>query len=108
MATRRPPRRTRLGTLREAEPFTVPPAERGYGGEALHLPGKTRLRPDRRTERRGWRGGVGSTALRDPEARRDPLALRLPAGVEGRLPVLGGDAGPLARPARAAAGGSGG
>ena len=59
-----------------------------------------------RTERaaRGGRGAaVQAPALRHPEARRDPAALRSAPRARRRVQVLGGDPGPVARPARQAA-----
>ncbi len=75
--------------------------------KSVHLPEEARFRKDRGALRRRQGRAVEAAAVRDPEARRDPAALRSPAGIRRRLQVLGGDARPLARSARQAAGGRG-
>ena len=71
-----------------------------YGEQARPIPVDARLHPNRRAERPP-EGPVGEApALRDPEARGDPAALRLPAGAGRGVQILGGDPGPLARPPR--------
>src|SRR5258708_22463618 len=74
----------------------------------VHLPQEARFRKDRRALRRGQGYAFKASPLRDPEARRNPAALRSQAGVRWRLQVLGGDAWSVARSARQAAGGRGG
>ena len=71
-----------------------------YGEQARPLSVHAGLQPDGRTERPGEGQTGGAPALRDPEARRDPAALRLPTGTGRGLQVLGGDQGPLPRPPR--------
>ena len=85
----------------DAEPSPQPTGGPFHGEQARPLPGDARLQPDVRAQRAGG-GRVGETpALRDPEARGDPTALRLPAGTGRSVQVLGGDQGPLPRPSRA-------
>jgi trehalose 6-phosphate synthase len=71
-----------------------------YGEQARPLPGDARLHPDLRAERAGDHDTLETPALRDPEARGDPAALRFPAGAGRGVQVLGGDQGPLPRPPR--------
>ena len=71
-----------------------------YGEQARPLSVHAGLQSDGRTERSGEGQTGGAPALRDPEARRDPAALRLPTGTGRGLQVLGGDQGPLPRPPR--------
>ena len=61
--------------------------------EARDLPRQARLHPDARALRRDGAGGRPAPAVRDPEARRDPAALRPAARAGRRVQVLGGDQG---------------
>jgi trehalose 6-phosphate synthase len=72
-----------------------------YGEQARPLSVHAGLQPDVRTFGTG-QGEAGETpALRDPEARGDPPALRLPAGAGRSVSVMGRDQGTLSRPPRA-------
>jgi len=71
-----------------------------YGEQARPLPVDARLQPNDRTERPGKDQAGEASALRDPEARGDAPALRLPTGAGRGLQVLGRDQGSLARPPR--------
>lgn len=71
-----------------------------YGEQARPLPVHAGLQPDLGAQRAGEGAAGQAPALRDPKARGDAAALRLPAGTGRGLQVLGGDKGPLARPPR--------
>ncbi len=80
---------------------THTPAEgHHYGEQARPLSVDERLLPDLGTERGEDERAFEAPALRGPEARGDPAALRLPAGAGRGLQVLGGDQGTLPRPTR--------
>jgi trehalose 6-phosphate synthase len=71
-----------------------------YGEQARPLPVDARLHPNLRAER-PLEGPAGETpAIRHPEARGDPAALRLPAGAGRGVQVLGGDPRAFPRPPR--------
>ena len=71
-----------------------------YGEQARPLPVDARLHPNLRAERPGEDESIKPLALRDPEARGDPAALRLPARARRGVQVLGGDQGAVPRPPR--------
>ena len=65
----------------------------------LHLPEEAGFRKDRGAERRCADQAVKTAPFRDPEACRDPPALRSAARVRRRLQILGSRQGSLARSA---------
>ncbi len=74
---------------------------RGYP-QAFHLPPQARFHQDCRAERHAPGEAFEAAALRDPEARRTPAALRPAPGARRRLQVLGRNARPFAHSARQA------
>ena len=86
-----------------ATPQTKPPPPTEgpfYGEQARPLSGDAGLHPDLRAQRAGDDPTGETPALRDPEARGDPAALRLPPGAGRGVQILGGHPGPVARPPR--------
>jgi len=71
-----------------------------YGEQARPLSVHERLYPDGGAQRPGENPAIEAPALRDPEARGEPAALRLPSGTGRGLQVLGRDQGTLPRPSR--------
>ena len=71
-----------------------------HGEQTRALPIEARLQPDQGALGSGPGEAGGTPALRDPEARREPTALRLPLGAGRDFQVLGGDPGTIPRSPR--------
>src|SRR3989442_1245150 len=84
---------------RQAMPFELLQELNRVSEKSVHLSKEAGFRKDRRTQRRCTGCAFEASAVRDPEARCEPAALRFAAGIRRRLQILGSDEGPLARSA---------